>query len=1160
MRGLACWVFAVVAWGAGCALGQADLPVNGDFEKGGEEPRGWSLSGGAGAWLKEVGLDGTACVMVEGDGKADNAWRTAEPIDFLSAHVYRLSFQARGVDVAGGTVVCGPSFANVDIGAPGKAWSLYSHVFATPVRKDLLAVPLRLGQWQMKGQAFFDAVRLVPVEPIHASLGELVLGEGEKLDGTRYTFDAPLGSECRNHSRPLLWHTAAFNTERWCFGEAGMVTYRHTLAGRKILSGEVELNCGYYVSGRLQVDVSPDAKEWQHAGALTNSGCLKLALPAALFPAESVYVRMRGVKDACDLQVHGYAFSGTVDGEPATVAGSTRYVETASRGKRVSIQVTGLGDGVPGGNNAVALRVQNAAAAPWEAPGLVLFARPGEAVRTNAVQVSVPASGAYELSLPYEVPGTGLWEMTVALSNTFAARTSLHVPEFFSDAYGELIPANNPKLNLWRASSGWKIPKSRMLPRTIAKSLALRVARNEWEATQLVVAPNEALSNLAVTVSELAYGRSKIPRENVEVLRVGYVPVAKRTDKTGVLADWPDPLLPQAQPFHLAAGVSQPYWIRVKAPKGLPAGIYRGTVAVEAEGVKVSTVLNVEVYDFELPDAATCETSFGFSPQTVWRYHGVTEPAQRRELLDKYLRSLSEHRISPYNPVPLDGWTVAWKGLSPWQGGAVDAKERAEGSGSLLILDESDKENRAAKYPRVVALPPKGFKIAFKHRTDRPHAFLFSLNYQRANGEWISGHNTDIRVDGTPDWQAFERAVTEFPEGAAACTFTLWAAGYQEPGVETGSLWVDALSVTDAGSGREVVEGGAFEPLDVSRVEPVFDWAAWDAALERAFTNYHFNTFVMHVEGLGGGTFQGRSEPTFLGYPEAAPEYDALLGKYLKGIESHLREKGWLDKAYVYWFDEPDPKDYAYVMNGFAKLKKHAPGLRRMLTEQVENELVGGPSLWVPLTPSLNVEGLAERRAAGDQFWWYVCCGPKAPYATEFIDKPGTELRVWLWQTWAERVTGVLIWETVYWTSGTAYPEQASPQNPYLDPMSWTADAALAPGTKQAWGNGDGRFLYPPPAAADGKPAAPVLDGPVDSVRLELLRDGIEDYEYFVALRRLIAEKGAKLDPRARANYEALLTVPADVSAGLTSFTTDPATIEAHRDKLARAIVELQKR
>jgi len=63
-----------------------------------------------------------------------------------------------------------------------------------------------------------------------------------------------------------------------------------------------------------------------------------------------------------------------------------------------------------------------------------------------------------------------------------------------------------------------------------------------------------------------------------------------------------------------------------------------------------------------------------------------------------------------------------------------------------------------------------------------------------------------------------------------------------------------------------------------------------------------------------------------------------------------------------------------------------------------------------------------------------------------------------------------------------------------------------------------------------------------------------------VILKRLLDGKGAKLDARTRANLEALLTVPPDVSASLTRFTRDPTTIETHRDKLARAIVELLKR
>jgi len=340
---------------------------------------------------------------------------------------------------------------------------------------------------------------------------------------------------------------------------------------------------------------------------------------------------------------------------------------------------------------------------------------------------------------------------------------------------------------------------------------------------------------------------------------------------------------------------------------------------------------------------------------------------------------------------------------------------------------------------------------------------------------------------------------------------------------------------------------------------PEFDWTAWDAAMTKALDRYHFNSFQVHVPGMGGGSFHARVEPDLLGYKETSPEYKTAFTNYCKALEGHLKEKGWLDAAFIYWFDEPDRKDYEFVMNGFRKLKEAAPGLTRMLTEQVEPDLVGGPNLWCPITPEYKHERAEERRRAGDRFWWYVCCGPKAPYTTLFLDHPAVELRVWLWQTWQRKIDGILVWSTNYWTSGTAYTDPKHPQNPYEDPASWVDGYGVAKGTKQLWGNGDGRFLYPPEAAADGNPAGPVLEGPVDSIRWEMLRDGIEDYEYLVILRRLLAERGAKLSAEQRAAMTALLEVPPAITKDMTTFTKDPALIEWRREAVARAIEALGK-
>ena len=324
---------------------------------------------------------------------------------------------------------------------------------------------------------------------------------------------------------------------------------------------------------------------------------------------------------------------------------------------------------------------------------------------------------------------------------------------------------------------------------------------------------------------------------------------------------------------------------------------------------------------------------------------------------------------------------------------------------------------------------------------------------------------------------------------------------------------------------------------DPASAVPVFNWDEWDAAIEKGFREYHANTLRIPVRGLGGGTYEHRFEPEIAGFKEGVPEYDILIGKYLSALEAHLMEKGWLDKSYVYWFDEPSPKDYAFCTNGFAKLKRYAPGLRRMITEEADRALLESVNLWCPVTCNFHKGETAAARAKGDRFWWYVCCDPKAPYATEFIDKPGTEMRVWLWQTWKEDVTGILIWDTIYWSGGSSY--RGVKQDCWMDTQCW-CDSARLP-YPYHWGNGAGRFLYPPRKVSDGSCKGPVLDRPVETYRLEMLRDGIEDYEYFAMLRRL--------DPK-----NPLLAVPLDVTASMTDFTRDPAPLSRHRERLAREI------
>jgi hypothetical protein len=355
-----------------------------------------------------------------------------------------------------------------------------------------------------------------------------------------------------------------------------------------------------------------------------------------------------------------------------------------------------------------------------------------------------------------------------------------------------------------------------------------------------------------------------------------------------------------------------------------------------------------------------------------------------------------------------------------------------------------------------------------------------------------------------------------------------------------------------------------YAPIDVRFVgegtnkHAQVDFTRFDQAAERWLDRAHFNTFQLPLRGMGGGTFYSRHLGELEGFQEGTPEFARLFQDYLGQIERHLEQRGWLRKAFVYWFDEPAAKDFGFVGQGMERLKAAAPGIKRMLTVEPQPPLLGQVDIWCGLTPKWTPELVSERRQAGERVWWYICCGPQAPYVTEFIDHPGTELRLWPWQSWQYGVQGILIWATTYWTSLAAFPPPKL-QDPWTDPMSYTSGYGEKPGEVGYWGNGDGRFLYPPrrDPAADKRAC---LDGPVNSLRWESLRDGMEDYEYLWLLREASQrELFWRGETDLYKQSHELLKVPNEVSQDLTHFTTDPRVMLAHRDRVARMIERLQQ-
>jgi hypothetical protein len=117
---------------------------------------------------------------------------------------------------------------------------------------------------------------------------------------------------------------------------------------------------------------------------------------------------------------------------------------------------------------------------------------------------------------------------------------------------------------------------------------------------------------------------------------------------------------------------------------------------------------------------------------------------------------------------------------------------------------------------------------------------------------------------------------------------------------------------------------------------------------------------------------------------------------------------------------------------------------------------------------------------------------------------------------------------------------------------------AISPNA-HAFGNGDGLLLYPP---SRGVPDDPIIAGPINSIRWENIREGLEDKEYFWLLERQLEQvrTPAPLDDNAKEAIregEAALDSVNRLVRSLIDYETDPGKLYAARSLLAHAIENL---
>ena len=225
---------------------------------------------------------------------------------------------------------------------------------------------------------------------------------------------------------------------------------------------------------------------------------------------------------------------------------------------------------------------------------------------------------------------------------------------------------------------------------------------------------------------------------------------------------------------------------------------------------------------------------------------------------------------------------------------------------------------------------------------------------------------------------------------------------------------------------------------------------------------------------------------------------NAVSDEQLKANYEKLKTNPeWMKKAYCYPFDEPTCIDHLNTTAQRSdRIHSIAPGLncvtpffrnpdydedRDAMAFLFDHIDIYCPKAYCYMDKNIYSPAQMEKYptfkdrmdefvSKGKRVWWYVCWEPGAPYCNLYVNEQGINHRILFWQQYLHNVQGFLYWASIHWTA-VKDPWENMATVPGLSPNVF----------------GDGSVLY------NGNKVG--IDGPVASLRLDVVRDGVEDFE-----------------------------------------------------------------
>jgi len=596
----------------------------------------------------------------------------------------------------------------------------------------------------------------------------------------------------------------------------------------------------------------------------------------------------------------------------------------------------------------------------------------------------------------------------------------------------------------------------RVFPDTAPASGATRrvrlyVARNECESFQVCLrAGKRRVEVVDVQAKALGEGIGPPACRWVGYLRVDEDPAGGRVE--GRL--WPDPLL-DFEPFALEPGATCSLWVTYGVGADAAPGTHLGRITLREKGGRKHVIrISLTVFDFVLPSTPSLRTAFGLDRRAVQRVYG-----------------LDDADLDAWKPV-YDAFSLARISYGLWDGGGLVAFG-GDGSVDTSALKAHLAYAVDSAHMNGIDLGAGGLGIAPFPSQDAARAYL------RDMGDWLEGRAWLRRayVCGAPlversGWPEVRGALERIKK--ADWRIGRFLQGDLAPGFEAHTeIWAVPLRRYDPHAGRLLRAGLslAAKPSPAAQSVTASSSRALpgnDGHATRAEDACDGSVFTFWLSGATPADEQPQWLDIAFGAPVTTDTVNLVWRTGYEAVDVSVRT-ALLDSppsaAEVSWELFP-PEGTAH---SWARGTLGSPQTFTTLRLEFSRTYLGGPVGVTELFFDRGPMALPSERATPTEPWLYALAGDFPSFE---VDAHRVDARLFPWLCYAGGACGFVHAGLNHW------------------PEAW---ARLADAAPLVWSGGKrGRaFLYYP---GRGKP--------MPSIRSELLRDGMEDYEYLVAYER----------------------------------------------------------